>query len=178
MLCDDKEAVLDRIPLRMKIKQLLLSERKLPRDLLFSLFSIIKNTFVRSRDNDFNLEFADVYLKAIMSYLKQNISQFQREEQIWVDGLDYVFHLSDTNETVTFEILESLDFIEVILNTNSNFSEQVFYRIYRNLGNFCFSDAIMEKVTLILNSSLVDTTLSISLNTIYLSNGMRNIIRL
>jgi len=45
------------IPLRKRIKEILISSKELPKLLMTTIISIIKNTFIKGCDNDVNFDF-------------------------------------------------------------------------------------------------------------------------
>jgi hypothetical protein len=57
ILTQEKEEVLGLIPLRKRIKEILISSKELPKLLMTTIISIIKNTFIKGCDNDVNFDF-------------------------------------------------------------------------------------------------------------------------
>jgi hypothetical protein len=57
ILTREKEEVLGLIPLRKRIKEILISSKELPKLLMTTIISIIKNTFIKGCDNDVNFDF-------------------------------------------------------------------------------------------------------------------------
>jgi hypothetical protein len=57
ILSKEKEEVLGLIPLRKRIKEIFLLSKEIPKFLMTTIISIIKNTFIKGCDNDVNFEF-------------------------------------------------------------------------------------------------------------------------
>lgn len=57
LLCDEKKEVLNIVPLRKRIKEIFFSFKEIPNFLMTTIISIIKNTFLKEEDKEFNFEF-------------------------------------------------------------------------------------------------------------------------
>lgn len=57
LLSDEKEEILNIVPLRKRIKEFFLTSKNIPNYLMTTIISIIKNTFIKEANNEFNFEF-------------------------------------------------------------------------------------------------------------------------
>lgn len=149
LLVVDKPEILDKLSLRTRVKDILLEKKaQIPQEMLSLLFSIIKNSFVANADSRIiNFKYADVYLITMTEFYKLNLDDIEAKLPVFLDILDYIYFLSDSDEVQTYEILNKLNFFQVLLLHSGPMIYSICYRLYRILSNFCFSDKVLNDVT-------------------------------
>jgi hypothetical protein len=74
ILTQEKDEILGLIPLRKRIKEIFLSSKEIPKFLMTTIISLIKNTFMKETDNEVNFEFVNNSLNLGGNLLDKNHS--------------------------------------------------------------------------------------------------------
>ena len=57
ILCDEKEQLLEKVSIRKRIKDIFMNYSEIPRYLMTTIISLIRNIWIKGNDNDFNIHF-------------------------------------------------------------------------------------------------------------------------